>query len=229
MSAAAHLQLVPESEEPAQGARRPSFLEMHARSLQLELEKRLSSAAHVAERDLLLRWLDQVQGIVTAIGRGALSADATEHESLRHFGELLRARRNAAALSRVELGKLARLSDATIKFLETAKHPPSRSTLIRLVGVEQLRLSWEEVAEFLPGLVLPAAGVTPQAPKRTSYAPRSTPWWETLGLDPLASAAEVEARFRDLGPLAGESQEQLDLLREARACGVLAARRRCGM
>lgn len=66
-------------------------------------------------------------------------------EQLQQFGKLLRDRRNAAGLSRVQLARRAKLSDATIKFTETARHPPSRATLIRLIGVSELKLSWADV------------------------------------------------------------------------------------
>ncbi len=60
----------------------------------------------------------------------------------QHFGVLLRDRRNAAKRSRVHLAQLAKISDATIKFIETARHPPSRDTLIRLLAVAELHLTW---------------------------------------------------------------------------------------
>ena len=63
----------------------------------------------------------------------------------QHFGALLRDRRNAAKLSRLTLAHRAKVSDATIKFIETARHPPSRSTLIRLLSVPELHLTWAEV------------------------------------------------------------------------------------
>ena len=63
----------------------------------------------------------------------------------QHFGALLRDRRNAAKLSRVALAQKAKVSDSTIKFTETARHPPSRATLIRLLSVAELHLSWAQV------------------------------------------------------------------------------------
>lgn len=56
---------------------------------------------------------------------------ALTHKQLQEFGKLLRDKRNAAGLSRVQLARRAKLSDATIKFIESARHPPSRATLIR--------------------------------------------------------------------------------------------------
>ena len=63
----------------------------------------------------------------------------------RSFGALLRDRRNAAGFSRIALARRAKVSDATVKFLETARNPPSRSTLIRLLAVPELKLTWENV------------------------------------------------------------------------------------
>ena len=63
----------------------------------------------------------------------------------REFGRLLRDKRNAAGFSRLQLAVKAKLSDATIKFVETARHPPSRATLIRLIAVEELKLTWADV------------------------------------------------------------------------------------
>ena len=57
-------------------------------------------------------------------------------KQMQDFGKLLRDKRNAAGFSRVQLARKAKLSDATIKFIETARHPPSRATLIRLIGVK---------------------------------------------------------------------------------------------
>ena len=75
-------------------------------------------------------------------------------EQWLHFGALLRDRRNTAKLSRLALAQRAQISDATIKFIETARHPPSRATLLRLLSVAELHLTWAEV----PGQHEPPAG-----------------------------------------------------------------------
>ena len=75
------------------------------------------------------------------------------HPQWMQFGRLLRDKRNAAGFSRVQLGRRAKLSDATIKFAETARHPPSRATLIRLIRVAELQLRWSDV----PGHPAPTA------------------------------------------------------------------------
>ena len=74
------------------------------------------------------------------------------------FGRLLRDKRNAAGLSRVQLARRAKISDATIKFIETARHPPSCATLIRLIGVSDLKLRWPDIPGILsPRVRVPAA------------------------------------------------------------------------
>ena len=66
-------------------------------------------------------------------------------EQWQRFGALLRERRNAAKLSRVKLARHAKVCDTTIKFTETARHRPSRATLVCLLSVADLRLTWADV------------------------------------------------------------------------------------
>jgi transcriptional regulator with XRE-family HTH domain len=84
----------------------------------------------------------------------------------QHFGALVRDRRNAAKLSRLALAHRAKISDATIKFIETARHPPSRATLIRLLDVPELHLTWADVPGHHKSLVEKPPVPTPplQAP-----------------------------------------------------------------
>ena len=63
------------------------------------------------------------------------------------FGLLLRDRRNLLAWSRVKLAKRAKLSDSTIKFIETGRHKVSRATLLRLFEISELRLSWADLSD----------------------------------------------------------------------------------
>ena len=67
---------------------------------------------------------------------------------LLRLGQLLRDRRRRAGLSRIALARLAQLSDATVKFVETGRHPPSRTTCLRLLGVSELNLQWQDLALF---------------------------------------------------------------------------------
>lgn len=61
------------------------------------------------------------------------------------FGTLLRYRREEAHFSRATLAKLTKLSEATIKFIETNRTTPSRMTLLALQSVAALGLQDEEM------------------------------------------------------------------------------------
>ena len=68
---------------------------------------------------------------------------------LLRLGRLLRERRNRAALTRKGLGQLAKVSEGTIKFIETGQHVPSRKTCLRLLGVDVLGLQWSDLTPFI--------------------------------------------------------------------------------
>lgn len=68
---------------------------------------------------------------------------------LLRLGRLLRERRNRAALTRKALGQLAKVSEGTIKFIETGQHVPSRKTCLRLLGVDVLGLQWSDLTPFI--------------------------------------------------------------------------------
>ena len=66
-------------------------------------------------------------------------------DQVQHFATLLQKRRESAHLSRVELCKRAGLSDRTIKNIEHALISPSRDTVVRLLDVTELGLTWTDV------------------------------------------------------------------------------------
>ncbi|MFO0578856.1 MAG: helix-turn-helix domain-containing protein [Polyangia bacterium] len=111
------------------------------------------------------------------------------------FGRLLRDCRQAAGLSRAELGKRAKLSDASIKLIETGRGSPSRATLIRLVGVKALGLTWQDVVSL--GGDAPQAG-SASAPIRLEAAPRLN-CLVAAGCAPLALEAELRRFLQGAG------------------------------
>ena len=121
------------------------------------------------------------------------------------FGRLLRDKRNAAGLSRVQLARRAKISDATIKFIETARHPPSRATLIRLIGVSDLKLHWPDV----PGHPEPPAPESPspcesprlRGPLNCLLAP---------SYDPLSLHAELTRFLQGAGGYLEQTHAYLD-------------------
>ena len=85
---------------------------------------------------------------------------ALTRKQLQDFGRLVRDKRNQAGFSRVQLARRAKVSDATIKFIETARHPPSRATLLRLVAVAELGLRWSDTPGHSVGAMPEAAAET---------------------------------------------------------------------
>ena len=63
------------------------------------------------------------------------------------FSTLLRERRESAHLSGIELSKRAGLSLRTIKNIESGQVSPSRETVLRLLDVEELALTWKDVLD----------------------------------------------------------------------------------
>ncbi|HNN97912.1 MAG TPA: helix-turn-helix transcriptional regulator [Pseudomonadota bacterium] len=157
-------------------------------------EQQRAWADHQERLEALAQWLESV-GTARPAPRSWTTAT---HAQWAQFGQLLRDRRSAAGLSRVQLGRKAKLSDVTIKFAETARHPPSRATLIRLLSVPELQLRWEQVPgpPSQPALAtgdeehLPAAACALHGPLNCALAP---------GYDPLALLAERAQFLRGAG------------------------------
>jgi transcriptional regulator with XRE-family HTH domain len=128
---------------------------------------------------------------------------APTEKQIQDFGQLLRDRRDAAGLSRAALGRLAKMSDATIKLTEAARQPPSRATLIRLIGVEQLRLTWADV----PGQpTAPAAEPTSATSQRAETV--GPPWHLNCFVAPSYDSLALVAEFSRFLTGAGGHLEQ---------------------
>ena len=142
-------------------------VQRQAQALLTELRP-LAAEAPAALQPTWAEHLDRLEELAQFLASGGLSARTprlsppASHAQWAQFGRLLRDKRNAAGLSRVQLARRAKLSDATVKFTETARHPPSRATLIRLIGVSELKLRWADV----PGYPVPPSAETSDPPLR---------------------------------------------------------------
>ena len=159
--------------------------------------------ARAAEDPSWTESLEAVEHLLPLVAAGSEPQPLTRSQ-LVAFGKLLRDKRNAAGLSRVALGRKAKLSDATVKFAETARHPPSRATLIRLVGVAELKLSWAEV----PGYGPPPA----QASAVEVTPPRALElnWFVVPGYDPIRMVRELGRFLGGAGGHVEQSHVYLD-------------------
>ena len=119
-------------------------------------ETQAACATYSSLVDEIARWA-RAEGAMASPGP---QESALTRKQAQDFGRLLRDKRNQAGLSRVQLAQMAKLSDATIKFAETARQPPSRATLLRLVAVAELGLSWADTPGYAAG-ALPADPTAP--------------------------------------------------------------------
>lgn len=81
---------------------------------------------------------------------GMLASGETLHQSSLRFGDILRARREAAGLTQEQLAAAARLSSVTITNLEQGRSSPTAQTVTALRSIAALRL-----AEVLPQYAQP--------------------------------------------------------------------------
>ena len=100
----------------------------------------LTQALHMGYRvEKWRRWLAMTQAAIVGVQR----------DSRGVFGELVRARRTAAGLSLIGLGRSAGLDDKTIANVERSDFFISRKTIQALLAVPELRLSWADVGQEL--------------------------------------------------------------------------------
>ena len=187
---------------------------LQARTLLTQLPRLVAQASPEQQR----AWTEHQEGL-EALAHLLESGDASApapgswaaatHAQWVQFGTLLRDRRDAAGFSRVQLGRKAKLSDCTIKFTETARHPPSRSTVIRLLGVPELRLSWAEVPGH-PTRPAPVSGEEGMPWLEDSARPSPLNCWLAPHYDPLALLAERTQFLHGAGGYLEQTSAYLD-------------------
>lgn len=134
------------------------------------------------------------------------TAPQLSRQQLIEFGKLLRDKRSAAGLSRNQLARKAKLSDATVKFIETARHPPSRATLIRLAAVPELKLSWAE----LPGRPLPPLASAPASVEVVPANALELNWFVAPGYDPIRMVTDLGRFLNGAGGHVEQTHVYLD-------------------
>ncbi len=151
---------------------------MQAQSMLDQPEREQTWRGYMTMVQDVLHYIDCAGLVVPPQPEGAVPL-----REMQAFGRLVRERREAAGLSRSMVAQRAKLSDATIKFIETAKTIPSRTTLFRLLRVSELGLSWADVpaarqpqdfvALRLPAPSDPPKGIEVVDPALNFYVPPS--------------------------------------------------------
>lgn len=117
-------------------------------------EDRVAWAAHLQAVEELLGRLAAHPLLAALVAADRASTPAVR----RQFAALVRLRREAAGLSRAKLSRRTRISEAALKLLESGRHCPSRTTLLRLLSAPELGLSWEDIGKVRPELGADWAG-----------------------------------------------------------------------
>ena len=138
----------------------PSALAQLLRTARHYLAQSLDAMTEVASRTSDSDWNEHTEQLrrvaafvedrVTALELGQRSFLLPDQ--FQRFSALLRQRRESAHLTRGEVSKRAGLSERTIKNIENGQVSPSRDTLLRLLEVEELKLTWKDVLGDLPQL-----------------------------------------------------------------------------
>jgi len=193
-------------------SRQQQLATIHAQAL--ALASQLESFAAGEPMDQQATWTEYAGMLqdVVHFSECAENPESTKDDLLlnrqqwQSFGRLLRDRREAAGFSRSELSRLAKLSDATVKFAETARYPPSRKTLIRLLAVPQLNLSWDDLP-WQPG---GAPQAQPSADSKSESVATDLNWYVTPTFEPVRMVMELGRFLNGAGGHVEQTSAYLD-------------------
>ncbi len=192
-------------------SRQQQLATIHAQAL--ALASQLESFAAGEPMAQQATWTEYAGMLQKVVRRSSCTENAeSSQEELRTrqqwqaFGNLLRNRREAAGLSRPDLGRLAKLSDATVKFAEAAQHTPSRKTLIRLFAVSQLNLTWQD----LPWEAGAALKLAPNVEGKDEAETTDLNWYVTPTLEPVRMVMDLGRFLNGAGGHVEQTNAYLD-------------------
>ena len=133
----------------------PSVLAQLLRTVRHQLAQAIDGIRQVASRTGDEEWeqqVSQLRRIAAFVEDRVITLDIGQRSFLLpdqflRFSTLLRQRRESAHLTGIELSKRAGLSLRTIKNIESGQVSPSRDTVLRLLDVAELGLSWKDVLD----------------------------------------------------------------------------------
>ena len=85
------------------------------------------------------------------LSAGIVEPDSTESRVLKAWGADLEQRRKAAGLTRKVLAERAGISESTLRNVETGRRPPTRTTIMHLQSVPELRIDPSPIGEHITG------------------------------------------------------------------------------
>ena len=95
------------------------------------------------------------------LASGIVEPESSEASVLRAWGADLLQRRKAAGMTRDALAERAGISESTLRNVEKGKRPPTRTTIMHLQSVPELRIDAGPVAGLVAGKAARARSFTP--------------------------------------------------------------------
>lgn len=131
----------------------PALLAQHLRTTRQHIAQAIEAMREVAALSDDEDWdrqAEQLGRIASFVEDKCMLFDLGQRSFLlpdqfQRFSTVIRQRRESARLSRNELSKRAGLSERTIKNVENALVSPSKDTVVRLLEVTELGLTWTDV------------------------------------------------------------------------------------
>ena len=143
----------PEATEDIAEHSPPALLAQHLRTTRQHIAQAIEAMREVAALSDDEDWdgqAEQLGRIASFVEDKCMLFDLGQRSFLlpdqfQRFATVVRQRRESARLSRNELSKRAGLSERTIKNVENALVSPSKDTVVRLLEVTELGLTWTDV------------------------------------------------------------------------------------
>ncbi len=133
--------------------------------------------------------------------------DSFQLGSMLELGQMVRGRREVARLTRSTLALRAGVSASTLKNLEAGKHTPSRTTLMQLCAVSELKLNMYDLLTL--------------SPLREAEAGPPMNCWLAPGFDPIAMAHDLTTRLGGRGGHIEQTFLYLDTKSAACWCAIV--------
>ena len=141
------------------------------------------------------------------LSAGIVEPDSHETRVLREWGKDLEQRRRAAGMTRKVLADRAGISESTLRNVETGRRPPTRTTVMHLQSVPELRIDAGPIGAHLTG-----------RPQRvTDFSPNC---WLTPEYDALKLHQELTLQLNGRGGHLEQTYLYLDYSSAAAWCSI---------
>ena len=141
------------------------------------------------------------------LSAGVVEPDSHEARVLKEWGKDLEQRRRAAGMTRKVLAERAGISESTLRNVETGRRPPSRTTIMHLQSVPELRIDPSPIG----------AHITSRRQKVQDFSPNC---WLTPEYDALKLHNELTMHLKGRGGHLEQTYLYLDPSSAAAWCSI---------